>query len=89
MRLYAGQIISDETGAKFILVPVENKSFKKMPSDFNGSKVRAARKKRGWTQAKLAEQAKITQATVSSIEQGQTPHHPVTLEAIWNALNSY
>lgn len=38
-----------------------------------GTIIQRARKKRNWTQMQLAERAGLRQATISTIESGQTP----------------
>ena len=56
--------------------------------EFGGDMViRELRRKRGWTQSKLAEKAGIRQGVLSYIESGRTKHPRVdTLAAIAKAL---
>src|SRR4051794_30151438 len=54
-----------------------------------GLAIRALRRRASWTQARLAEQAGVSQATVSRTERGQLRHQTLhTLELIAEALGA-
>jgi transcriptional regulator with XRE-family HTH domain len=50
-------------------------------------RIRYLRRREGWTQRKLADEAGTTQYTVSEIEQGHRDPHPATLRKLAVALN--
>ncbi|MFD2857922.1 helix-turn-helix domain-containing protein [Seohaeicola zhoushanensis] len=52
-----------------------------------GAIIQRARKKRDWTQMKLAERAGLRQATISMIESGEKPAKLETILAILAALD--
>ena len=52
-----------------------------------GSRIRALRKARGWTQAKLAEEAGVDQSTVSDLERGGNTK-ATTMAALVKALGT-
>lgn len=52
-----------------------------------GTTIQRARKRRGWTQAQLAERAGLRQATISSIETGDKPARLDTILAVLAALD--
>ncbi|EDQ02921.1 transcriptional regulator, XRE family protein [Sulfitobacter indolifex HEL-45] len=52
-----------------------------------GTLIQRARKKRAWTQMKLAERAGLRQATISMIEHGEKPAKLETILAILAALD--
>lgn len=52
-----------------------------------GSIIQRARKKRGWTQMKLAERAGLRQATISMIERGEKPAKLESILAVLAALD--
>jgi hypothetical protein len=50
MKLYPGMILADESGAKFVLVPLERKDKSPLdgkPRHLTGSEIRKLRKSRG------------------------------------------
>lgn len=52
-----------------------------------GTIIQRARKKRGWTQTRLAERAGLRQATISIIESGTTPAKLDSILAVLAALD--
>lgn len=52
-----------------------------------GAIIQRARKKRDWTQMKLAEQAGLRQATISMIESGEKPAKLESILAVLSALD--
>lgn len=61
---------------------------KHMGSKTVGGLIREAREKRGWTQAKLAEEAGVPQAAISQIETGaRIRPRPKTISAIFAKLD--
>jgi len=50
-----------------------------------GVAIRAARRRRGWTQTELAERMNVRQATVSKLESGESA---TRLEVLFDALTS-
>ena len=52
-----------------------------------GTIIQRARKKRGWTQTRLAERAGLRQATISIIEGGMTPAKLDSILAVLAALD--
>lgn len=52
-----------------------------------GARVRQARKDRGWSQRDLAEEAGVTENTVTSIELAKRQPQPAKLRAVLDALD--
>jgi HTH-type transcriptional regulator/antitoxin HipB len=52
-----------------------------------GTLIQRARKRRDWTQSQLAERAGLRQATISTIESGETPAKLDTILAVLSALD--
>jgi transcriptional regulator with XRE-family HTH domain len=52
----------------------------------NGSYIKAARERLGWTQVELARRARINRRTVANIEAGRHAPHPNTLQCIKRAF---
>jgi transcriptional regulator with XRE-family HTH domain len=51
-----------------------------------GARIAELRKQRGWSQARLAEEAGVSARTVFSVEKGEREPHPSKLRAILDAL---
>ena len=52
-----------------------------------GTIIQRSRKKRGWTQMQLAEQAGLRQATISILESGEKPAKLESILAVLSALD--
>lgn len=53
-----------------------------------GSQIKAARQRLGWTQVELAKRAGINRRTVANVETGRHTPHPNTLKCIKRAFGS-
>jgi transcriptional regulator with XRE-family HTH domain len=53
-----------------------------------GSYIKAARERLGWTQVELARRARINRRTVANIEAGRHAPHPNTLKSIKRAFKT-
>lgn len=51
-----------------------------------GDRIKAARDDRGWSQARLAQEARVSENTILSIERGQRTPQPAKLRAVLDAL---